>query len=139
MARRWLVQLVILGFLAVQGGLVVRAAFFGGKLPWRMFSGRTNADRYLMAVAIGPTGQRTSIPLERIFRYARGSTDLRLPDNFRPLTDDTDREARDRFARFLGEWARGHDIPVASVELVWVVVDVDTLRVRARSFVTVTM
>jgi len=73
------------------------------------------------------------------FSIPRCSTDLRLPDNFRPLTDDTDREARDRFARFLGEWARGHDIPVASVELVWVVVDVDTLRVRARSFVTVTM
>src|SRR5687767_10628577 len=106
MARRWLVHVVIVGFLGVQVAIAVRAAFFGGNLPWRMFASRSNADTYLMAMAIGPEGESTVIPMEQIFRYARGATDRRIPDNFKPITEGTDPERRAGFARFLGGWAR---------------------------------
>ena len=137
--RRWAAQVVILGFLAAHAGVVAGAVFAGRKLPWAMFSSRSNADRYLMATGIGPDGTRTGIPLDQIFRYARGSTDLRVYDNFKPVTQDTDRTARARFARFLGGWLVARGVPVDAVELTWVVIDVDTLRVRAKVITTVPM
>jgi hypothetical protein len=137
MASRWWAQLVILAFLSAQAVITVRASCFGGKFPWRMFAHRDPADRYLMAIAHGAGGETTTIPLEEIFRYQRGSTDLRLPDTFKPVTEDSDRTRRAEFARFLGEWAKAHGIPVVKVELLWIVVDLRTNKVRTRSIVTV--
>jgi hypothetical protein len=137
--RRWTAQLVIFAFLAVHAGVVARAVFADGKLPWSMFASRTSADRYLMATAIGPDGSRTLIPLEQIFRYARGATARRLYDNYQPITQDSDRTARARFARFLGGWLAARGVAVSAVELTWIVVDLERHALRAQVITTVPM
>ena len=97
----------ILGvWLLVHALILIRAALpelgLGhGPYPWHMFSRASSHEMSFRADARAAEGPWVSLPVERVFDYRRGATDLRVYDDARQFFAGGHRQEREEFARFL--------------------------------------
>ena len=122
----WLGKIVIAIWLAVQIGAVARTLLplpkpYGrSKLPWGMFREPAIESRTVFVEGTTVDGESIDVPLDELFRYTRGATDLPVYENTRVLIRGHQQAEREAFARWLSVrmWERG--------------VNLATVRIRAR-------
>jgi hypothetical protein len=122
---------VIVAFLTIQLGLFLRATLplpdkLRGPWPWRMFERRGPWERRLVAVGTTSTGARLPIPLESVFRYARGTTRLYAYHQLEALDLPHHEAERAAFAAFLGERMADEGVDLATIDLQWTATHIDT-------------
>jgi hypothetical protein len=121
-------------FLAVQLALAVGAALKLGPLaarwPWGMFDTREPFDRVLVAVGVTDAGERVHVPLERLFRYRRGTTPLAAYHQYPALFPGGRVEERRDFCRYLARRMAARGTQLRRIELAWLHLFVDGGRVE---------
>jgi hypothetical protein len=130
-------NIVIFVFFAVHVALVMRATLpLPGKLhgpwPWRMFERRPSWERVLVATGIDPNGERHRLPLEKIFRYARGTTRLYAYHQIDALSDPAAAPAQSAFAAVIARRAAELGFEPRAIELKWIVTDLDNGQSQER-------
>ena len=137
---RWLLVGAICIFLGFNAQVFTRALLplrppYKAKFPWGMFKDPSIEDRKLVAWGVTQSGEELTIPLDEVFLYRRGSTDLIIPDHSRYLRKDASAYPfqRKQFALFLSDWMKEHKgIELDVVKLRQKRVHIDTGHVRWR-------
>jgi hypothetical protein len=137
---RWLLVGAICIFLGFNAQVFTRALLplrppYKAKFPWGMFKDPSIEDRKLVAWGVTQSGEELTIPLDEVFLYRRGSTDLIIPDHSRYLRKDASAYPfqRKQFALFLSDWMKENKgIELDVVKLRQKRVHIDTGHVRWR-------
>ena len=101
-----LAAVVLALWLLVHSVILLRAAapavgLGGGPFPWRMFAHASPYENTFRADARARGGPWVSLPVERVFRYRRGATNLRIYDHAKQFFAAGHDRERARFAHHL--------------------------------------
>lgn len=110
-------------WIAAQVVMLVRAALplerpWGGRVPWRMFTTIGPTESTIVAEGTTTAGETVAIPLERWFRFTRGSTGQRVYELSPILTAPGHRAERAAFAGWLSGQMAADGVRLREVRLI---------------------
>lgn len=134
----WFARAAVALWIAAQAVMLARVAlplerpWGGGHVPWRMFTTISRTESTIVAEGTTTAGEVVAIPLERWFRFTRGSTGQRVLDLSPILMSPGHREERAAFARWLAARMAEEGVRLREVRLIRRDRDLYTDAVRER-------